>query len=392
LHTADAIFDHKTSGAEWWTQVIDSRDDIGFHWDRDYGLEETTGLHIHPHLATVTYLTNFGGPTIVLNKVGTRRTKDDLSGGADDMIISRPIFGKHIKFDGRLLHAAPSDLLEEEDSDAEDDDDNSESESSSDDGNDNDSRSGDNDSIDDINVPNDIDKNEIINDKDNDSDSEDSNSDEGSPKRITFLVNIWLNHMPIQSKLFPEVRLKDLKSNLLLSSSSSYFQVQNNIDSNNKVIPECPSSSESKEFCSMISKTVSSVTLESQFSKPSEIESIKLHISPSLYQERIWKFLNGGRKYQITIPLPFAEQFHALTQEYDAFKLTYNTSYMKNARVERITRSKKIADFNVDDNKAASLNVNDVIEKTVNETDLKPLSEREERRKRLRDASLKPAH
>lgn len=27
----------RRSGAEWWTQVIDSRDDIGFHWDRDYG-------------------------------------------------------------------------------------------------------------------------------------------------------------------------------------------------------------------------------------------------------------------------------------------------------------------------------------------------------------------
>lgn len=37
LHTKEAIFDHNTSGAEWWTQVIDSRDDIGFHWDRDYG-------------------------------------------------------------------------------------------------------------------------------------------------------------------------------------------------------------------------------------------------------------------------------------------------------------------------------------------------------------------
>lgn len=37
LHTKDAIFDKKISGAEWWTQVIDCRDDIGFHWDRDYG-------------------------------------------------------------------------------------------------------------------------------------------------------------------------------------------------------------------------------------------------------------------------------------------------------------------------------------------------------------------
>lgn len=30
-------YDANLSGAEWWAQVIDSRDDIGFHWDRDYG-------------------------------------------------------------------------------------------------------------------------------------------------------------------------------------------------------------------------------------------------------------------------------------------------------------------------------------------------------------------
>lgn len=37
FHTKDALFDPDTSGAEWWTQVLDCRDDVGFHWDRDYG-------------------------------------------------------------------------------------------------------------------------------------------------------------------------------------------------------------------------------------------------------------------------------------------------------------------------------------------------------------------
>jgi hypothetical protein len=40
-HTSQLVnqqpYDANLSGAEWWTQVIDSRDDIGFHWDRDYG-------------------------------------------------------------------------------------------------------------------------------------------------------------------------------------------------------------------------------------------------------------------------------------------------------------------------------------------------------------------
>ena len=44
----------------------------GFHWDRDYGLEESEGLCLYPHLATVTYLSDVGAPTIVLNDVGER--------------------------------------------------------------------------------------------------------------------------------------------------------------------------------------------------------------------------------------------------------------------------------------------------------------------------------
>ena len=42
------------------------------------------------------------------------------------MVVSRPAVGKHIKFDGRLLHAAPSDLLEEIDDEEESHDGNNE--------------------------------------------------------------------------------------------------------------------------------------------------------------------------------------------------------------------------------------------------------------------------
>jgi len=39
-HAKGAKFDPSRSGAEWWTQAIDVRDDIGVHFDRDYGMEE----------------------------------------------------------------------------------------------------------------------------------------------------------------------------------------------------------------------------------------------------------------------------------------------------------------------------------------------------------------
>ena len=69
-HTQGVRFDATNSGAEWWTQVIDSRDDIGFHWDKDYGAEEVTGEIWYPNLCTVTYFSFDGAPTVILNRGG----------------------------------------------------------------------------------------------------------------------------------------------------------------------------------------------------------------------------------------------------------------------------------------------------------------------------------
>ena len=38
-HTKNAQYDPATSGAEWWTQHIDTIDDIGFHFDRDVSFQ-----------------------------------------------------------------------------------------------------------------------------------------------------------------------------------------------------------------------------------------------------------------------------------------------------------------------------------------------------------------
>ena len=54
-----------THPLQWWVQVLHEEDDIGLHFDKDYTLEDQ-GLNIHPHLATVTYLTPYGGPTLIL--------------------------------------------------------------------------------------------------------------------------------------------------------------------------------------------------------------------------------------------------------------------------------------------------------------------------------------
>jgi hypothetical protein len=141
--------DSSSSGAEWWTQYIDTRDDIGFHWDRDYGLEEESILR-YPDIATVTYLSGNGGNTIIADLAGDLEITEELIGTTDSFsrfAVSRLIPRKHIAFSGHLLHGAPSNMYEVEEVD--------------------------------------------------DKISEDEYSEEGM-HRVTFLVNIWINHKPKQ--------------------------------------------------------------------------------------------------------------------------------------------------------------------------------------------------
>ena len=166
-------YDTKISGAEWWTQCIDSRDDIGFHWDRDYDLEERTGELRYPDVGTVTYLTDVGVGTMVLpcegahndtgNADSAHLEKPNSSNCFNSLLISKPKKGKHMYFDGRLLHAAPGDY----------------------DGNDNETEEG-----------------------SHASESDDEEEDEEVETRVTFLVNVWFDHKPEGSCALPKEALQ----------------------------------------------------------------------------------------------------------------------------------------------------------------------------------------
>ena len=148
-------YDPARSGAEWWTQVLDPRDDIGVHWDKDYALE-ASGVNLHPHVGTVTYVgasvegaptlvARLGGPVAFGESVAARAETDEDGACA---YASYPFPGKHIAFDGRWIHGAPANLargLDDEDDD-----------------------------------------------------------EETRAPRVTFLVNVWLNHAPGGAAPFPE--------------------------------------------------------------------------------------------------------------------------------------------------------------------------------------------
>lgn len=171
FHTKGMTYDVSKSGAEWWSQVIHPQDDIGTHWDRDYGLEEEDGLHEHPHFGTVTYLSSQGAPTVVFNKVGSKNLEEPIIGNIEEIAISNSSLGNHLRFNGNLLHAAPAEVAQFDDEEEEE-------------------------------------KEEDNNDDDNDDDDDDEEEDLDtllknlSKKRITFLVNIWINHIPSQSQRY----------------------------------------------------------------------------------------------------------------------------------------------------------------------------------------------
>ena len=71
---------------------------------------EDYGLNVHPHVATVTYFSDTGAPTIVTPHVSGQTYGEDFTGSADSAFFSFPAAGKHLAFDGRYIHAASGDL------------------------------------------------------------------------------------------------------------------------------------------------------------------------------------------------------------------------------------------------------------------------------------------
>ena len=159
-----------------------SKTGISFHWDKDEDLRILAGgsLHVHPHLSTVTYLTDLGAPTMVLNCRVNNVTGEWIVPGSDsdehvEGFVSWPKQGKHLSFDGRFLHAAPPDLMED-------------------------------------NMFEEQCKILIT-----DGDSSDVNMLNRQQKllerrhrRVTFLVNIWLNYRPFNVNPFPDTMIDKL--------------------------------------------------------------------------------------------------------------------------------------------------------------------------------------
>ena len=136
-------YDCETSGAEWWCQLRPSPDmgrhnnitacpsekkgddeteteidpfanGISFHVDKDEELRILTGgsTHVHPHVSSITYLTDLGSPTLIVDCMVHPLTGEWIVPTEEvEGFVSWPSVGKHTSFDGRYLHASPPDLM-----------------------------------------------------------------------------------------------------------------------------------------------------------------------------------------------------------------------------------------------------------------------------------------
>ena len=109
-------------GAEWWANIsrsaslaADGTGDINLHFDKDEKAFEAYGVVVHPLLSTVSYLSDDGAPTVLLPHLSLSpadpqsyaRSEEAPTDEPTAMIVP-PVVGRHLRFDGRWLHGAPA--------------------------------------------------------------------------------------------------------------------------------------------------------------------------------------------------------------------------------------------------------------------------------------------
>lgn len=92
-------------GAEWWVQMVEAgpQGSIGWHVDKDESVASNKHYLLHPELASIFYLTDVGGSTVITEQWSPH------GAGYDPLFpthgyLSRPEKNKYLIFHGELLH------------------------------------------------------------------------------------------------------------------------------------------------------------------------------------------------------------------------------------------------------------------------------------------------
>ena len=237
---------------------------------------------------------------------------------------------KHIKFDGRLLHAAPGDLIVKYD-DNDDDNNDDDVESSDDDDEDevDDSDSSSTDTVPLSETENDAattQSPQIVSGNSSLGGDESEDDETIYPKRVTFLANIWLNHIPKLAKEYPEQTLKEFQMPFTPSINSEFGEIIQFKDNNISLT------------CYDINGLLNEVLIDESSSSSSCINDTSLNTENSadrqdsttiLSSTRSWKFVNSGKKYSINLILPNPVKLKEIYDLSDVFHISYNDSENK---------------------------------------------------------------
>jgi hypothetical protein len=101
------------SGAEFWCQCTRRSESLPLHFDKDEQLLRESDILVTPYISTVTYLTSLGAPTLVLDMVADEDEDEDEDKSSEKNtaqhgFLCHPEMGKHFAFDGRFLHGVPT--------------------------------------------------------------------------------------------------------------------------------------------------------------------------------------------------------------------------------------------------------------------------------------------
>ncbi|MBA2544826.1 MAG: hypothetical protein H0V17_34600 [Deltaproteobacteria bacterium] len=86
---------HEFIGAEWWFRATQTDTGFPFHFDRDEAIRDSI---VSPELASILYLSNAGGPTVILDATPSRIAAPKAG------IAVHPRPGRFGVFPGSLLH------------------------------------------------------------------------------------------------------------------------------------------------------------------------------------------------------------------------------------------------------------------------------------------------
>lgn len=170
------------------------------HFDADYGLEDQLPNYtLHPRVATVTYLSDVGVPTLVVDKRSpppSDEEKKSLNGCVNKAWLSHPCFGKHIAFDGRFLHGGPGEYFP---------------------------------SVGKNHIDGSEPKTKKLKVK--------KNTNKPSVERVTFMVIIWLNHCPLESEPLEDEVIDKLTTPWEDTQSKSDDNAKSNLKAGDSIPP-----------------------------------------------------------------------------------------------------------------------------------------------------------